>query len=255
MADASVSVWLLALLAVFLTGVSKGEFGGGLGFLATPLLALNMSPAAAAAIMLPVLILIDQVSVTNYWRKWSWPVVWPAIVAATVGIGIGALVFGSLSSNVIRFGLGVLALGFLAFQVAKRRGWTPDVRGSRWRRAGIWGGMAGFTSTISHAGGPPSTIYLLGEKLDKTTYQASSVAIFWAVNLIKLGPYAALGVLDFSSLHISVLLLPGAIAGVIAGIFLHRRIPEWLFFRAMAVLLGITGTKLIWDGGRGLLGM
>lgn len=255
MENAGLSLWLLAFVAVFLTGLSKGGFGGGLGFIATPLLALTMSPAMAAAIMLPVLIGIDQVSLAGYWRKWSWPVVWPALLAAMVGIGSGALVFGHLPSDVIRLGLGVLAVSFLLFQVAKRRGWTPQVSGGRAKRATIWGWGLGFTSTISHAGGPPSTIYLLGEKLDKTTYQASSVLIFWTVNLVKLGPYAALGVLDFSSLHISVMLAPAAFLGVIAGLWAHKHIPEWLFFRMMAVLLGLTGVKLIWDGARGLSGM
>lgn len=50
---------LFALPAIFLTGLSKGGFGGALGGIAVPLLALAISPKQAAAVMLPILCLAD----------------------------------------------------------------------------------------------------------------------------------------------------------------------------------------------------
>lgn len=247
------TVYIVAGIAVLVAGISKGGFGAGLGFLATPFLALAVTPAQAAAIMLPVLILIDQVGMVSYWRKWRWSVVWPVLISGVVGIALGALVFGSVSADVLRLGLGMIALGFLLFQLAQKRGWTPQSSGRRGIRAAIWGTASGFTSTVSHAGGPPITIYLIGEKLDKTTYQGSSVLIFWCLNLMKLGPYAALGVMDLSSLTLSLQIAPAAIAGVLIGVWAHKRVPDWLFYRMIVVLLAITGTKLIWDGLSGLL--
>lgn len=247
------TIFAAGAVAVMIAGLSKGGFGGGLGFIATPLLALAATPAHAAAIMLPVLILIDQVGMASYWRKWRWAVVWPALAAGAFGIGAGALVFGSISADALRLGLGVIALGFLVFHLAQRWGWRPRSAGPRARRAGIWGAAAGFTSTISHAGGPPITIYLLGERLDKTTFQASTVLIFWALNLMKLGPYAALGALDLSSLATSLTLAPAAVIGVLIGVWAHKRVSERLFFAAMVSLLGLTGLKLVWDGVGALL--
>lgn len=244
----------LACAAALLAGVSKGGFGGGLGFVATPLLALTFAPGQAAAIMLPVLILIDQVGLWSYWRKWDWALVWPVLIAAAVGIGIGVLAFGAVSADALRLGLGLIALLFLVFQVARARGWNPASRGGRGLRAGIWGATCGFTSTISHAGGPPVTIYLLGENVGKTTYQASTVLIFWAVNLMKLGPYAAVGVFNAQTLTLSATMIPAAIIGVAIGIWAHKRVPERIYLRAMATLLCITGLKLLWDGATGLWG-
>lgn len=247
------AVLAAAVAAVLIAGVSKGGFGAGLGFVSTPLLALAVTPAEAAAILLPVLILIDQVGMASYWRKWNWAVVWPVLVASIAGIALGILMFDAVSPDALRLGLGTIALGFLGFQLARTRGWTPRSGGGRGLRAAIWGAASGFTSTISHAGGPPVTIYLLSEKLEKTAYQASSVLIFWALNLMKLGPYAAIGAFDASTLATSAALAPAAILGVAVGIWAHRRVPERLFFRAMAVLLGLTGAKLVWDGATGLL--
>ena len=39
--------WLLAVVGVFLTGISKSGFAGGAGVVAVPLLALVVSPALA----------------------------------------------------------------------------------------------------------------------------------------------------------------------------------------------------------------
>lgn len=248
MLEADLAIWALAIFAVLLSGISKGGFGGGLGFIATPLLALAVTPTMAAAIMLPLLIMMDQVGMWSYWRKWSWAAAWPFMFAAIFGIGVGVFAFGSVSPSALRLGLGTIALLFLVFQLAQKLGWKPRAGGARGRRAAIWGWVAGFTSTISHAGGPPATIYLLGEKLDKTTWQATSILIFWAINLMKIGPYAALGVLDFSSLSISLALAPAALIGVLIGVWAHKRASEAFFFRMMVVLLGLTGVKLIWDG-------
>jgi hypothetical protein len=54
--------YLAAIPAVILVGLSKGGFSG-LSLLSIPLLALVTSPIRAAAIMLPILIVQDIVSV------------------------------------------------------------------------------------------------------------------------------------------------------------------------------------------------
>ena len=53
--------------------------------------------------------------------------------------------------------------------------------------------VAGFTSFIAHAGGPPLSMYLLRRSLDKTQFVATTAAFFAAINYVKLVPYAWLG--------------------------------------------------------------
>lgn len=262
--EMTLSTWTVAAAAALIAGISKGGFGGGVGFVSTLTLALAIAPAAAAAIMLPVLIAIDQVGMATWWRTWSLKVVGPALIAAAVGVCLGGLLFHAVSVEAFRLTLGFIALAFLAFQRARARGWTPTRKASSGRASGgssrfgrhlgaaIWGGAAGVTSTISHAGGPPVAIYLLGQNLTKTAYQGSSVLIFWAINLMKLGPYAALGVLDGGTLAISLPLIPAAFIGVAIGVWAHKRVPEAIYLRVMTALLFCTAVKLIWDGATGL---
>ena len=54
--------YLFAIPAVIMLGLSKGGFSG-VGMVSTPLLALVMPPLEAAAMLLPILLLQDAISV------------------------------------------------------------------------------------------------------------------------------------------------------------------------------------------------
>ena len=114
--------------------------------------------------------------------------------------------------------------------------------------AAIWGGLAGFTSFVAHAGGPLVAMHLIPQKLEKTAYQGATVLFFWWVNLVKLGPYAAPGLLDGENLTTSLVLAPLAPLAMGLGVWAHHRISERWFYRSIYALLAVTGVKLIWDG-------
>lgn len=244
----SAAFFLVAVFAVAFAGVSKGGFGSGAGFAAAPILALVMEPAQAVALMLPLLMLMDVTGLRTYWRQWSWPHARRLMIGAIPGVVVGALAFGSLSSDGVRLFVGGIAIGFVAFQLAKSAGWlrfSENVARSGWGY--FWGAITGFTSFVSHAGGPPAAMYLLGARLDKLRFQASTVIVFWWVNLIKLPFYIALGMFTAQSAIADLILAPVAVGSVLLGAIAHRVIPEKWFFRVTYVLLLATGGKLIWD--------
>jgi len=107
--------------------------------------------------------------------------------------------------------------------------------------------VAGFTSFVSHAGGPPAAVYLLSRKLNKTTFQATTVLLFCLINIVKFVPYAVLGIFTVQTLVMDVLLAPFALLGAWLGVKAHRVVPEPLFFAITYLLLTVTGAKLIWD--------
>jgi len=241
--------YLAAVPAVLISGVSKGGFGAGLGVVAVPMMALVLPPVQVAAIMLPILCLMDLVGVWAYWKKWEGKVLLRLALAAVVGIAVGALTFHLLAPWTIRLLIGVIALGFTASYLAKRL--RPD--GAPQRRPGpaagwLWGAVSGFTSFTAHAGGPPVNVYLLPLGLPKTRYQATTVAFFLLVNYVKLIPYTGLGLFTAENLATSAVLLPIAVAGIFAGIWLHNRVPTGLFYTACYVFLALTGVKLVYDG-------
>ncbi len=58
--------YLAAAVSVLIVGIAKGGLGGGIGVVAVPLMAVLVSPAQAAAIMLPVLMVTDALALRVY---------------------------------------------------------------------------------------------------------------------------------------------------------------------------------------------
>ena len=58
--------WLLAIIGVIFTGISKSGLAGGAGVVAVPLLALVISVPEAAALMLPLLLIMDVRTISMY---------------------------------------------------------------------------------------------------------------------------------------------------------------------------------------------
>jgi uncharacterized protein len=238
-----------AVPAVLLVGMSKGGFGGGLGMTAVPLMALVISPIQAAGILLPVLCLMDLLAMWQYRGLWIWPELRILLPASLAGIAAGALSFGYLSEDLIRLIVGVIALVFTLHYLHNK--WrSPEAGLPDFPRAVglLGGGVAGFTSFIAHAGGPPVNMYLLRRSLGRTQFVATTVLFFAVVNYVKLIPYAWLGQFDTGNLTTSLVLAPLAPFGIAIGVWLHRRVSDRLFFGVVYVLLFCVGLKLIYDG-------
>jgi uncharacterized membrane protein YfcA len=238
-----------ALPAVMLAGLSKGGFGGAMGFVGVPLMALVMSPVQAAAIMLPILVLMDMVSL------WTWRGVYDrqtlifTMPGAVVGIGIGWLTAAIVTADMVRFIVGAIAILFVGrwlWQLV-RHGAThvadPDrVAGS------FWGTVAGFTSFVAHVGGPPFQIYALPLRLDPRVFTGTAAIFFAATNALKLVPYFMLGQFDATNLTASAVLMPVAPLATLAGAWLVRRMRPEIFYPFTYCTVAVIAAKLIYDG-------
>lgn len=248
MLDISWTFLAVAGPAVIFAGMSKGGFGGGAGFVASLILALLVDPGIALGIMLPLLMLMDLATLRPYWRKWSWPDARLLLIGAVPGLILGGLLYTVASPDLFRLLIGAVALSFVAWQAARSYGLVqPGARPLSPTAGGIAGALAGFTSFISHAGGPPVAIYLLSRKLPKTEFQATTVLVFWIINIVKFPPYLYLGLFTTQTAMANLVLAPFALFGVWLGVIAHRKVPERLFFSITYVLLTLTGLKLIWD--------
>lgn len=239
----------IAIPAVLFAGISKGGFGSGAAFASTPLLALILEPRAAVGMMLPLLMVMDATNLKPYWKKWDWPNARVLIIGAVPGTAVGALIYGLVNADTLRILIGCVALGFVLYQFARKIGsLTVAQKPFRPFVGGFWGFCAGITSFISHAGGPLLAVHLLSQKIDKTTYQATSVIVFWAANWMKFIPYWMLGIFTWETAKADLMLAPVAFVGTWLGVYAHRLVPERAYFTLAYGLLIIAGGKLIFDG-------
>jgi uncharacterized membrane protein YfcA len=238
--------YALAVPAVLMTGLAKSGFASGFGSLATPMLALAVPAPQAAAVMLPLLIAMDATGLQQMWRHRDRALVRQLVPWGVLGIGVGTVMFGVLSDRAVSGLLGALTLLFLA----QRLLWPIRAEGTpppRWA-APLCSTTSGFTSFVAHAGGPPLMAYVLPLKLAPVVASATMAVYFAVINLVKLMPFAALGLLDPRNLATSLLLLPVAPLGVWLGVWLVRRIDPTWFYRLAYVGMGVAGFKLLYDG-------
>ena len=249
--------YLLAIPAVTCLGLAKGGFAG-LGMIATPLLALIVPPLEAAAILLPILICQDAISLWTYrraWSAWNLKVLLPGSV---IGIGVAWLFAVYFSNAVIELTVGSIALAFVLYTWlgAGLRAYLgrPPAKPRRPHAAMglLWGAMSGFTSTLLQVGGPPFQIHMLPQRLDKFTLVGTTVIFFAALNWMKVVPYLALGQFSPRNLATSVVLLPLAVAANFLGIWLVRKTPTDTFYRIAYVLMLLIAIALLWQGTMGL---
>lgn len=242
---------VVAIIAVLITGISKGGFGG-MALLAVPLMSLVIPPIQAAGIMLPIMIPMDVMSVWMYRRSWDKGNLSVLIPAAIIGITIGGLTARWVNDDIVRLIVGVIAVTFITHRWLgmRRRPGQQDVQREPPNRAlGVfWGACSGFTSFLAHAGSPPYQVYVLPQRLPKEIYAGTSVIFFATANAIKLIPYSLLGQFSPSNLSVSAALLPIVPIGVLIGRWLNRRLREDIFYAIVMTAIFLVGVKLIWDG-------
>ncbi len=239
--------YAVGIPAIIFGGISKAGFGSGAAFVAGAILALVLPPGAALGVVLPLFMLVDAATLRPYWGKWHWPSAKGLIIGALPGCVLAAWLYAILDGDMFRLLIGVVCLAFVAFQVARARGWLT-VQRMLFSRPFAWfaGLVSGFTSFVSHAGGPPAAMFLLSQGLGKTAYQATTVVVFWAVNWMKAVPYVFLGIFSWDTIVGSLVLAPFALLGTWIGVKAHHLVPERLFFALTYVLLVLTGARLIW---------
>ncbi|MDP5148462.1 sulfite exporter TauE/SafE family protein [Rheinheimera baltica] len=243
MPDIDMLTMLVIAVAVLLTGISKSGFAGAIGGITVPLMSLVISPALAAALLLPILIIADVLSLRQWWGQQSNQHLWLLVPAALLGIVVGYVSFGWLDENGLRLLLGVITLLFALNMLLKLVNQSHLT--SAWAGR-LLGALSGFTSFVAHAGGPPLNMYLLPQHLPKAQYLATAVVFFSAVNLLKLPPYILLGQLNTTLFVYALLSLPLVWLGVKLGMVLQHNISEQVFYKLISISMLLLGLRLIY---------
>lgn len=239
--------WSVAILAVFIVGLSKSGLVGAMGMVAVPMLSLVMPAREATGMMLPVLLAMDAIAVWIYRREGNWKVLAIMLPGAVVGTILGWLLWSVVTDAEVLLAVGIITVLFMLDALLPLRKRLPDTPPSRFWGT-IWGAGAGLTSFISHTGGPPFQIYTLPLGMSPTVYSATTAFFFAIVNTMKLVPFYFLGTLSVSNLELSAALIPFGLAGVAVGVYLVRRISAKAFYRIAYVLILLLGIKILYDG-------
>ena len=244
--------YLVAIPAVILFGLAKGGFSG-LGTLGMPMLSLVVSPVRAAAIVLPILLVQDWLSVWAFRRDFSPRNLIILIPSSMIGVGVGWLVAARVSDDAVRLAIGVISIVFVLYMLIRDRLGRAPVEKPGVPSGVLWGSLAGFTSFISHSGSPPFQVYVMPQYLKPPVFAGTATMFFAAVNLLKVPPYFLLGQFNRDNLFVSAGLIPVAILSTFGGVWLTRRVSADRFYAIILALTFLIGVKLIYDAVRALV--
>ncbi len=244
--------YLVAIPAVIVLGLSKGGFSG-LSSLAMPMMSLVESPVRAAAIVLPILVVQDWVSVWAFRRDFSPRNLVILIPSSLIGVALGWLLAARVSDDAVRLAVGVISIAFVLYTLIRDRLGRAPVERPGVPGGLLWGSLAGFTSFISHAGAPPFQVYVMPQNLKPRVFAGTATMFFAAVNLIKLPPYFLLGQFSRENLMISAGLVPVAVLSTFAGVWLVRRVSTERFYAIILALTFIIGVQLTYEAVRALV--
>jgi uncharacterized membrane protein YfcA len=239
--------YVFAIPAVLLVGISKTGVGGS-NALGVSLMSFVITVPQATAILLPILCLTDLFGLWVFRGQWDWRNLKIMLPGAVVGMIIGTFTFRYLDTAMVKALIGVISIWFAVVQflpMIRKREVAPS--GPNVIKGVFWGGVAGFTSFISHAGQPPYSVYMIPQRLDKTLFLGTTAFFFAFVNYFKLVPFWWLGQLRVGNLATSFVLMPLIPVGLVIGLWIQRKLSPSMFYKVVLVLLALTGLKLVID--------
>ena len=236
----------VSIFATLFIGIAKAGFGGGLGILVTPLVALVFPSREALGIILPLLIVADAFSLYYYWKKWDARSVRFLMPGALVGIGIGLMLIGRMNEHRLGQVIGAIVLFCLALQVVRHvlSGDVDNYQPKKWHGSLI-GLVAGVTTTIAHAAGPVVALFLVPQRLPKEVFVGTGILVFALINWLKVPFFLYQEVCTPKTVRLSLMLMPFVPVGVMLGVWCNRRLSPVGFIRVIYIMLFVTGSYLL----------
>ena len=232
--------------AIILFGIAKSGLGGSIALISIPLMTIAMPLTEALGIILPILIFSDFIATYKYRKEFDLGTLKLIVPFAALGIVIGSFTFSYFSEDLLKFIIGLMGFLFAGHYFLFKK--NKEAKSEKnLIKGGICSTIAGFTSFCVHAGGTPTSIYLLPFRMRKEIYVGTRIIFFTFVNLIKLPLYINLSMTNLETFKQSVILFPVALLGILIGYKLLKIIEEKLFYNILYALIFVTSTKLLYD--------
>ena len=232
---------LAALFAALGSAFVRGLTGFGMAILLVPILALALSPVEAVILANFLSVFIGLSEIRRLLRgaeRSAWTII--ALVAVTTPAGLYLLTL--TTPDVARLAIAAIALSAFAAVLLPRRqalDHHPATTAGVGVASGLMTGYAGMP-------GPPVVPYYVGRNLPRETIKASMMLIFTCASAVGLASGAALGVLDWRTGLLAVLLFPAVLLGNWLGGRASGRIADRAWRICVGLVLGGAAAAALW---------
>lgn len=235
---------LLLGAAALVIGFSKTAIGG-LASIAIAIFASLMPAKESTAAILLLLITGDLVAVWHYRHHADWSILRRLIPGILPGLGLGALFLAVVDDTTLRRGIGVMLLVLAGLQLLLK--WrSPERALGTSYAAGLGTGVAaGFTTMTANAAGAIMTLYLVAQGVSKQRFLGTGAVLFFGVNVTKVPFSVGLGLMDWDTVRLTLLLAPAVLLGAWTGLHTARRLSQLHFDRAVLAATVVSALALV----------
>ncbi|MBI2302619.1 MAG: sulfite exporter TauE/SafE family protein [Armatimonadetes bacterium] len=236
-------------VSALLIGLAKAGFAG-FALLNVPVLTMVTDhPDFAVGVTLPMLLAGDVATGWRYYGLWDKRIVLTMVPGTFIGVLVSMPLMHYLGENkeIFTRSIGILALAFTGFQLflESRRRELPENRPP----APVWQGVVagvftGICSNIAHQGGVVSNLWLLSQNQSKECFAATAFGVYFLLNSFKVWPYINAGWISPNSFYWSLAGMPFAVAGVLVGAKLLKKMDPKVFAPMILWMTIAAGLKL-----------
>jgi uncharacterized protein len=231
--------WVLAV--VFLATLIRSAFGFGEALVAVPLLALLMPVEEAVPLATLISITVAGIVIAQDWhqihaRSAGW-----LVISTLLGIPLGLWLLTAVQESVVKAVLAVVILGFSSYCLVSRRPY--QLSDDRW--AWAFGFLAGVLGGAYGMNGPPLVIYGSLRRWSPAHFRATLQGYFLPASLLGLGGYWLAGLWTPAVTRYYLWTLPVAVAAILAGRAINRRLRGHSFLRIIHGGLLVVGSVLL----------
>ncbi len=248
---------IIISIAVVGSAIIKNGVGVGAGIFLLPFLALVLPPKLALGLGAPAMLISDIVGVKNYWGEWDRKELMILIPLASLGVFFGCYLIKVAPDTLFKQCVGVFALLFSSLHILKmikaryfslkEPGRHPVKKSNQGSVSTVlFGFLGGVASTVAHAGGLMMSVYLIQRKANSRVFVGTIVLFFAIINLLKVGAYLNIGIINSRTMLLVAALSPVIILGGVAGNILNKKIPQELFRFIVLLLIFFIGLRLQW---------
>ena len=239
--------FFIALGCALLLGVAKSGIKG-LAVLIVTGLALVYGARESTGILMPLLICGDILAVLYYKRHVKWIYLIKLLPWMVVGVIMGVFFGKDLPEDLFKSGMAVIIL----FSVLMMYYWEQKNKKTKvpthWSFGALIGVMAGFTTMVGNLAGAFSNIYFLAIKLPKNQFIGTAAWLFFFINLFKIPFHIwSWGTINWSSLQVSLSLIPGVILGFGLGVYLVKKIKNDKYRQLILLMTGLGGLAIFFQ--------
>jgi uncharacterized membrane protein YfcA len=239
MVEGWLTVWVLGV--IFVATLVRSAFGFGEALVAVPLLALRMPVEVAAPLAVLVSITVAVGIVLEDWHQVQVGSAWRLVLSTLFGIPLGLLLLTAVPGPVVKATLAVVIIAFSTYCLARR---TP-LQLHDDRLAWLFGFGAGVLGGAYGMNGPPLVIYGTLRHWPAAQFRATLQGYFLPASLVGMAGYWLAGLWVPAVTRYYLLSLPVAVASMVLGRVVNRRLAGQSFIRYVHVALIVIGVTLL----------